>query len=72
MKNINMDGHMWQTLINRYLPNLNIFNLNMDMDFDDSNSIQDQVDRLIESFNTKFWIDQHKCLLQFFLIQKIQ
>jgi hypothetical protein len=69
-KILNMDGHMWETVINKYLTKLKIFNLKMQFEVDDSNDIEEEIDRLIDSYQTQFWIDQHKWFIQCFCYTK--
>ncbi len=69
-KVINMDGQMWETVINKYLTKLKIFNLKMQFEIADSNDIEEEIDRLIDSYQTQFWIDQHKWFIQCFLLYK--
>jgi hypothetical protein len=67
MININeiyFDGYQWEELIRNYLHKLKVFRLFMYYKFDDTKNLNEEIDQLIESFQTKFWIDQHQWFIQ--------
>ena len=58
---IYLDGHIWQELILHYLPTIKIFQLKMDLDFQQSNDdIEDIIDELLQTFQSSFWIEEHQ------------
>jgi hypothetical protein len=59
-KILKMDGHMWQNVINKYLPSLKIFNLKMEFELNDNDDIEQEIDNIIDTYRTQFWINQHK------------
>ena len=65
-KIIHMDGHMWRNIINKNLPKLKIFNLKMEFELIDYDDIEQDIDRIIDSYRTKFWICQHQWLVRCF------
>jgi len=62
----NIDGHVWQDIISKYLPKLKEFNLKMNFVLDDNDNIEQEIDRIIDSYRTPFWIDQHKWFVRCF------
>ncbi|CAF1245128.1 unnamed protein product [Rotaria sordida] len=65
-KIMHMDGHMWKDILNKYLPNLKIFNLKMEFELTDYDDIEQEIDRIIDSYKNQFWIDQHKWFIRCF------
>jgi hypothetical protein len=63
---LNMDGHMWESLIRKYLSNLKIFNLKMNFQLNDYVDIEQEINHIIDSYRTPFWIDQHKWFIRCF------
>ncbi|CAF4745984.1 unnamed protein product, partial [Rotaria sp. Silwood2] len=58
--NIHIDGHLWQQIIINHLPKLKIFRLYMILHFTDDNNQEQQVDTLLKSFRTRFWLDERQ------------
>lgn len=56
---INLDGNKWEKILIEYLPNIEVFQLNMNFNFDLSINKEEQVDKLLDSFRTSFWIEEH-------------
>ena len=55
-----INGNMWKKLLMTYLPNLQIFQLKMELNFQQRyEEIEDIIDELLESFRTSFWIEEH-------------
>ncbi|CAF1116807.1 unnamed protein product [Adineta ricciae] len=64
---IGIDGQKWQELIRTHLTQLEVFNLKMDYrltDFDDD--LQEEVDELIDTYRTPFWIEEHQWFVRCF------
>ena len=59
-KFLNLDGHQWEEIIDRYLPKLNIFRLKMQRQYTDEKNNRNQVDLLLDSFRTMFWLEKHQ------------
>lgn len=66
IKHFQMDGNIWQNIIQRYLTNLKIFNLKMKFQINDNNHIETIIDNLINTYQTDFWIKQHKWFIRCF------
>ncbi|CAF1002006.1 unnamed protein product [Rotaria sp. Silwood1] len=65
-KIIQIDGHMWKDIIEKYLLQLNIFNLKMEFEIIDYDNIEQEIDRIINSYKNQFWIDKHKWFVRCF------
>jgi hypothetical protein len=61
---IEMNGLQWENILKRYLPNLKIFNLKMKYELLDDQNVEEQIDRILDSYRTPFWIDEHKWFIQ--------
>ncbi|CAF1416132.1 unnamed protein product [Adineta steineri] len=60
-RDIYRNGYQWENLISNYLPKLKVFNLLMQFDSDDDDiNGEEQVDKILDSFQTQFWIDKHR------------
>ncbi|CAF1006823.1 unnamed protein product [Rotaria sordida] len=57
-----LDGHQWEQIIRNYLPKLKVLRLSMRNVLSLNENIEEQVDELINSFRSSFWIDERKCL----------
>lgn len=66
LSNILIDGHQWEQIIRSYLPKLKIFRLNMKAISVSKNNIQENIDRLIGSFQGSFWIHEHQWFFRCF------
>jgi hypothetical protein len=55
-----VDGNRWEEIIGNHLPKLEVFQLKMKVALPMLQDIQGQVDTLINSFETPFWIDEHR------------
>ncbi|CAF4803063.1 unnamed protein product, partial [Rotaria sp. Silwood2] len=61
-----MDGHIWKEILLKNLPKLKIFNLKMEFELIDYDDIEQEVDKIIDSYKNQFWINQHKWFIQCF------
>ncbi|CAF1368176.1 unnamed protein product [Adineta steineri] len=61
-RDISRNGYQWENLISNYLPKLKVFNLLMQFGSEDDDDIngEEQVDKILDSFQTHFWIDKHR------------
>ncbi|CAF3894523.1 unnamed protein product [Rotaria sordida] len=57
---IYIDGYQWEQIIINYLYKLNVFRLLMFYKIDVEKNINDEIDQLLESFQTKFWLHDHQ------------
>lgn len=51
------DGYQWEDFIRNYLPNLKIFQFRIEFQL---NGNEQEIDNLFNSFNTSFWIEEHR------------
>ncbi|CAF3774879.1 unnamed protein product [Rotaria sordida] len=61
---IYLNGYTWEQIIIHYLPKLKIFQLKMDFEFTDYNNIQEQIDELLNSFRSEFWLVEHQWFVE--------
>jgi hypothetical protein len=55
-----MDGHRWEQIICDYLPKLKVFRLKMSLQFVGHIMIKQKVNELVDSFQSRFWLDEHQ------------
>ncbi|CAF1167079.1 unnamed protein product [Adineta steineri] len=60
MEQFYLDGNQWEYIIRTYLSKLKIFRLFMELVPDDCNKIEEYVDRLLNSFRSSFWLEEHQ------------
>ena len=53
------DGSQWEQILLRYLHRLTTFQLKMNLNFPQSTYVNDQVDRLLDTFRSVFWLQEH-------------
>jgi len=61
---VHLDGHQWEKMIVQHVPKIKIFQLNMNFIFHISTDKLEQVDKLLDSFRTPFWIKEHHWFVQ--------
>jgi hypothetical protein len=54
------NGNEWKNILINYLPNLKQFQFKMDFQLSENNNLEDQVDELLETFQTDYWIKKHQ------------
>ena len=60
---IHIDGHQWEKVIRKYLSKLRVFKFRLK--FSLSNDIDEiRLDEVIDTYRTKFWIDEHQWFVQ--------
>ncbi|CAF1352298.1 unnamed protein product [Rotaria sp. Silwood1] len=64
-----LNGHQWEQIIRNYLPKLKVLRLSMRNILSLNENIEEQVDELINSFRSSFWIDEHKWFVRCFSSQ---
>jgi hypothetical protein len=64
-----IDGYQWKYIITNYLPKLEKFQFRMNHTLDFVDARQEHVDRLIDSFRSSFWIDEHRWFVRCFVVQ---
>lgn len=57
-------GSEWEHLIRQYLSNLEKFHLKMKFYFSTENSATNEVEQILKSFQTPFWIEEHRWYVQ--------
>ena len=65
-----IDGHQWEEIIRNYLPKLKTFRLCMEKDLSFTGNIQERVEKLVDSFRSSFWIDEHQWFVRCFVWKK--
>ncbi|CAM2703707.1 unnamed protein product [Rotaria socialis] len=58
---IYINGYRWKQIIISNLRKLRVFRLLMFYESDIEKTIHEEIDQLLESFQTKFWLDEHQC-----------
>ncbi len=58
--NIYIDGYQWEEIIRQYLPKLKEFQFKMRFSSLNNQSKEIQSNQILDSFRTKFWIDEHQ------------
>ncbi|CAF3352376.1 unnamed protein product [Rotaria sp. Silwood2] len=66
-----INGYQWEQIIRSYLPKFKIFDLNMYDQFPDDQNIEERANELINSFQSSFWINEHKWFVRCFTCDKI-
>jgi hypothetical protein len=60
-----IDGHQLKETIVQHLPKLKVLEFQMSLTPDKHRDIKEQVDRLLESFQNPFWVDEHRWFIQY-------
>ncbi|UJR32829.1 hypothetical protein I4U23_020291 [Adineta vaga] len=56
-----VDGHQWKEILLEHVRHLKIFHLKMQIEISgDDVEVKEHVDTLVDSFRTKYWIDEHR------------
>jgi hypothetical protein len=71
-KNIRMDRHMWEILIQKYLLNLEICNLKMKFELNDCDDLEQEINEITNTYRTDFWIKQHQWFIRCLSYKKNQ
>ena len=58
--NICLNGHGWETILTDNLPNIVSFRLKMEFTFPYQCDIQQQINQLLDTFQTPFWLEKHR------------
>jgi hypothetical protein len=61
---INCDGYQWEEIIDKHLPKLEVFRLRMHIQFRGKKNNEHNVDALVDSFRTRFWLEKHRWLIR--------
>jgi hypothetical protein len=56
---IDLDGNDWKNILIQYVSKIKLFQLNMNLTFDLDIEKEEQVDKLLDSFRTSFWLEEH-------------
>ena len=60
MNYLDIDGYQWEDIIRSYLCKLKVLKFLMYNEFDIEKNREEKIDRLLESFQTKFWLNEHQ------------
>ncbi|UJR24773.1 hypothetical protein I4U23_006147 [Adineta vaga] len=64
---IEIDGQEWQELISKYLTQLQTFNFKMNYTLEENDdTIEEEIDKIINTYRTPFWIEQHQWFVRCF------
>ncbi|CAF1369709.1 unnamed protein product [Rotaria sordida] len=55
-----IDGNAWNYGIRNYLPKLKVFRLVMDAPFFNAENKEQEINELLDSFRSSFWLDEHQ------------
>lgn len=66
---LEIDGHWWEAMINKYLPQLKVFQLILNVELassvvDDDPNNEMKVDEYLETYRTPFWIEDHQWFIR--------
>ncbi|CAF5005195.1 unnamed protein product [Rotaria sp. Silwood1] len=64
-----LNGYEWQNIIVNHLPKIKVFRLKMEFSFPTKKNKEEQIEELLDSFRTHFWIDEHQWFIQYNYIQ---
>ncbi|CAF4848721.1 unnamed protein product [Rotaria sp. Silwood1] len=64
LAHIVIDGYQWEQIINNHLFNLKIFHFKMEFYLRSNNEKEEQVNQLLDSFRSQFWIIKHQWYIQ--------
>ncbi|CAF2737583.1 unnamed protein product [Rotaria sp. Silwood2] len=67
---IDLDGQQWEQIIIDHLPKLRIFQLKMHIKLEDNDDKQLKIDKLITSFRSPFWLDEHQWFVRCHCIEE--
>jgi hypothetical protein len=59
-----VNGQKLEQIIHDHLPKLRKFRFAMDFYFDDDNHLEHQVDQLLNTFQSRFWLEEHQWFVQ--------
>jgi hypothetical protein len=59
-----IDGKTWEQIIEIYLPKLKIFQFRMNDELDCDNNKEQQIDEILNSFRSQFWVNNHQWFVQ--------
>ncbi|UJR08201.1 hypothetical protein I4U23_012474 [Adineta vaga] len=59
-----MNGHQWERIIRKYLPNIKVFRLIMNDNISTFDHTEDYVDKLVDTFRSPFWCEEHRWFIR--------
>jgi hypothetical protein len=65
ISNIYLNGYEWEKIIVNQLPKIKVFRLKMEFRFLDQSNKEEQIDDLLDSFRTHFWIEEHRWFVRY-------
>ncbi|CAF2742766.1 unnamed protein product [Rotaria sp. Silwood2] len=60
-----LNGYEWEEIIINHLSKIKVFRLKMEFSFPTHKNKEEQIDKLLDSFRTHFWIDEHQWFIQY-------
>ncbi|CAF1428295.1 unnamed protein product [Rotaria sordida] len=61
---IYLSGNRWKKILMKYLTKLKIFQLRMYFEFSHKKNIDEQLNKLIDTYRNSFWIEKHQWFIQ--------
>ncbi|CAF1394779.1 unnamed protein product [Adineta ricciae] len=61
---IKLNGYQFEEIFRKYLTKLKVFRLKMNFHFDESTDKNRQIDELLDTYRTEFWLEQHRWFVQ--------
>jgi hypothetical protein len=68
--NVYINGNQWKEVIDKYLPELKILELKMRFPLVNNKDTVIQINSILDSFRTKFWIEEHQWFVRCHLRQR--
>ena len=59
-----INGYEWENLIENNLLYINLFQFKMSLSLSNSNSKENKINEILNSFQTKFWLEKHQWFVQ--------
>ena len=63
-KNLYVSGYQWEQLVKNYLTKLELFQLKMQFQFSENEDKMKQMDEIIDTFRSSFWLDERYWFVQ--------
>ena len=65
MHHFNYDGYLWESIIDKHLPKLEIFHLRMHIQLHCDRNDEQSLQKLVHSFCTDFWLKKHQWYIRY-------
>lgn len=61
---IYLNGYQWEDILTKYFKTIKLFRFKMTIEFSLSEDLEDQVDQILDSFRSDYWIKKHQWFVQ--------